>query len=81
MAKKNKSVEEQGTLIDTMPDNIKPIIKLAKQYKSVQADRIAALNEEKELKQKILTEIHNAGLKPLENGDISSSLMMGLQLP
>ena len=61
---------EQLELIDVAPENAKPIIELAKQYKEVQTTRLAALKQETELKQKIITAVHEANLQRLDDGKI-----------
>lgn len=61
---------EQRALIDTAPENSKEIIRHAKKYKEVQAERIAYLVKEKEEKQILLTLIKEADIKPVD-GKIS----------
>lgn len=61
---------EQLDLIDVTPENVKEIKELLHPYKKVQAKRIAALNKELELKDKILSLIKAANLEKLPNGSI-----------
>ena len=72
MAKKAKSKKagKQLDLIDVAPENAKPIIELAKQYKEALTERLAALKEEVRLKQLILQLVNEAGLQRLPDGDI-----------
>lgn len=68
--KKDQTEGEQLDLIDVSPANSKEIIKQARIYKKAQAERCEALAEEVESKQKLLSLIKEAGLKPLEDGVI-----------
>ena len=68
--KKDQTEGEQLDLIDVSPPNSKEIIKYARIYKKAQAERQEALAREVESKQKLLSLIKEAGLKPLENGVI-----------
>jgi hypothetical protein len=61
---------EQRALIDTAPENSKEIIRHAKKYKEVQTERLAALVQEKEEKQILLTLIKEANIQPVD-GKIS----------
>jgi len=61
---------DQLALIDVDPENMKSIIPIARRYKKVQAARLAALNEEVELKQKILKLAREAKLQRLDDGKI-----------
>ena len=70
MAKRTKKADKQLDLIDVLPEKCKPIIEVARRYKKVQQERLAALKEETELKQKVLGLVKNAGLKPLADGII-----------
>jgi len=53
-------------LFETLPEELKGVAEIAKDYKKVQAQRIAALNEEKNLKQQILDAVHEADIKPVD---------------
>lgn len=61
---------EQLALIDVAPENAKPIIKLAREYKKAVTSRLVFLKEEVRLKQLILELVNNAGLQRLPSGDI-----------
>ncbi len=67
-AKKEKG--EQLDLINVAPENAKPIIAKARRYKKVQATRLAALAEEKKLKEEIKSDVKAAKLQPLKGGVI-----------
>lgn len=69
-----KTTEEQLELIDLTPENAKPLRRAARAYKKAQGERIAALNDEKKHKEKILELVKEAKLKPLEGGVIRFSL-------
>lgn len=72
MGRRKKAETEGGQLdlIDVSPANGKEIIKQARIYKKAQAERIEALAEEVESKQKLLALVKEANLKPLEDGVI-----------
>lgn len=68
MSKRTKGA--QLDLIDVAPENAKAIIEATKRYKIVQSDRIKALKEETELKDKILGLVKEANLQRLPDGKI-----------
>lgn len=70
MAKKQKAAKGQLPLIDVEPKNSKKIIACIKQYKAIQSERIAALNEEIKEKEKLLSLIEGEHLQRLEKGKI-----------
>ena len=72
MAKRGRKPkkEKQLDLLDVAPENAKPIIELAKEYKVALTARLAALKEEVRLKQLILELVNKAGLQRLPDGDI-----------
>ena len=72
-AEEKAQAGEQLDLIDVAPENLKPIIKLSRQYKAAQRRRISALEEETTLKQKVLAAIKDTDIKPLEDGTIRFS--------
>lgn len=74
MAKKTKVEAEQLELIDVQPENSKQIINCARAYKAAQTERIAALNDEKKQKEKLLALIEKAHLQRLEDGKIKFKL-------
>lgn len=61
---------EQGELIDTNPDNVKPMIKKAKKYRAVIAERLAIQQKEAELKTELREIVAVSGLTPTDNGSI-----------
>ena len=61
---------EQMDLIDVSPENSKGIIACAKRYKTAQATRIAALNDEKAEKHNLLELIEKEHLSRTEEGKI-----------
>jgi len=69
MAKK-KNAGEQLDLIDVAPENAKPIIEAARLYKKAQSVRRKALQEEVDLKEKVLGLVKAAELQPLKDGVI-----------
>jgi hypothetical protein len=73
MAKKKNAestVGEQMDLIDVAPENMKKIKPLAKKYRAAVKRRMAVLDEEKELKDKLLDMVKAAHLSRLEDGTI-----------
>lgn len=64
---RKKERVEQIQLIDTTPENKKEILKVARQYKATQSDRVHALAEEKKLKAQLIELIKEAGLKPIDD--------------
>lgn len=54
---------EQGELIETLPDNIKEIARIAKAYKRAVQARMAAGDEEVELKQKLLHAVNESNVQ------------------
>jgi len=69
-----KKTNEQMDLIDVHPKNKMAILQAAKNYSSAQKVRLAALENEKAEKQKILDFVKKEGIKPLDNGSIKFSL-------
>jgi len=65
---------EQMDLIDVHPRNQKRIIAVARTYRQAQAERQEALKAEIEQKEKLLNLIHQAKLKPLDDGKIKFSV-------
>ena len=70
MAKKKKESGKQEMLIDVLPEDAKPIIEAARDYKKHQKVRLAALKKEVELKQRILDLVNKAKLQRLKDGKI-----------
>jgi hypothetical protein len=72
MARPKKEVEpgEQLELIDVSSELQKTLKPVLRKYKAAQTERIAFLAEEKKLKNQILKMVHDAGLRPLEDGKI-----------
>jgi len=68
--KEKKEKGKQLDLIDVAPENAKPIIAKGRRYKKVQATRLAALAEEKKLKEEIKSDVKAANLQPLKGGVI-----------
>lgn len=65
-----KDTKDQKMLIDVLPEDAKPIIEAAREYKEVQGERLTALSREKKLKQKVLGLVKEAKFQPLEGGVI-----------
>ena len=61
---------EQGELIDTAPDNVKPMIKKAKKYRAVIAERLEIQQKESELKAELREIVAASGLTPTDSGSI-----------
>jgi hypothetical protein len=61
---------EQGKLIDTNPENLKPFMKKARQYRATVSERLAIQQSEAEQKAELRELVAAAGLQPLPNGDI-----------
>lgn len=61
---------EQLDLIDVTPDELKGLKPIAEKYRSVVRRRINLQNEEKELKDQILSAIKTAHLQRLSDGKI-----------
>ena len=73
MVKKKKlkgGTGEQGKLIDTNPDNVKPLIKKARKYRATIADRLSIQQTEREEKAELRELVAASGLTPLDNGNI-----------
>ena len=68
--KKRRPRDEQGVLIDTLPENSKQIVKVAKEYRAALRERVAALATEKDRKATLLALVKAAHLTPLEDGTI-----------
>lgn len=68
--KRKKPKDEQLDLIDVQPENAKEIIKVAREYKEAQRERLAWLKSETDSKQQLLSLVKEAKLKPLEGGVI-----------
>lgn len=68
--KETKKSDEQLDLIDVAPENAKPIIEVACQYKQHQRARMAAGAKEEECKKRILNMVNEANLQRLEGGKI-----------
>lgn len=64
---KNKKQNEQLDLIDFRPENIKEIIKCAKEYRETVTSRIQWLEEEKAQKAKLLQLVRDSGAKPVDD--------------
>lgn len=73
MSKEEMQSGEQLDLIDVTPEELKPIIELAKKYKSAQGRRLDALAEEVDYKQRLLEMIKASGLSRDEDGKIRFS--------
>ena len=61
---------EQMDLIDVAPANVKKIKPVAKKYEAAKRARMAAGEEEAELKERLLELVHEAKLSRLEDGTI-----------
>lgn len=61
---------EQMPLIDVLPENIKPIIPIARAYKKVVAQRVQLTAKEVELKTKIKDMARKAKIPRLDDGSI-----------
>ena len=70
MVKKKPKKGEQGYLIDITPENMKQIRKVTTAYKAVQGERLALLQKEVVLKNKLLDLIHAADLQKDSKGAI-----------
>lgn len=72
MAKEVAKAEkgEQMPLIDVLPENIKPIIPVARAYRKVVAERVILTRKEVELKTKIREMATKAKIPRLDDGSI-----------
>jgi hypothetical protein len=61
---------EQGELIDTNPENVKPFIAKARQYRETIAERLALQQTESEQKAQLRELVAASGLTPTDNGNI-----------
>lgn len=72
--KKTATPDDEKGQMDLIPnvgsENGKEILKVARQYQALKTKRIAALEDEVSKKQELLELIHNAGLKPMDDGKI-----------
>ncbi len=66
MAKKN----DQPKLLDTDPENVKPLIKAARKYRATIADRLSIQQTEAEQKAELRELVAASGLEPLDDGKI-----------
>ena len=69
-AKKKGGTEEPEKLFDTAPDNVKPMIKKAKKYRAVIAERLSIQQEEAALKAELREIVAESGLTPNDKGEI-----------
>jgi len=67
---KKTEADEQMTLIDVGPENLKEISQLARQYRSIVKENRMLLSREIDMKGKILKLIKAAELKRLPDGNI-----------
>lgn len=61
---------EQGTLIDTVPENAKEMDKKARTYFATVRNRLAVQDVEVNQKADLREEVAKSGLQPLDNGDL-----------
>lgn len=66
MAKEN----DQPKLLDTDPENVKPLIEMARKYRATIADRLSIQQTESEQKAELRELVADSGLAPLDNGNI-----------
>ncbi len=67
---KEAEAGEQGQLIETAPENAVDLDKKARQYHATVRKRLAIQEKEKTQKAELRILAEEAGLQPLENGDI-----------
>ena len=75
MGRKKSTSEEQATLIDVDHPDAKALKRLARTYKSHQRERIAALAQEKDAKDKILAIMHAANLTEFKCDDMTITIV------
>jgi hypothetical protein len=67
---KKVRTDETLNLMDVGPANAKEIVRVAKQYRATEEERLEALAQETKLKERLLSLIRASGLKRLEDGTI-----------
>jgi len=62
--------KDQPKLLDTDPENVKPLVKKARKYRATIANRLSIQQTEAEEKAELRELVADSGLKPLDNGNI-----------
>lgn len=70
VAKRKKESGEQLDLIDVLPEDAKPIIEKAREYRKTVAARQKLTDKEAKQKQEVLELVKDAHIQPVEDGII-----------